>query len=124
MTFLQKLGSFLAKGAQIAAEAAGIAPLVAPFFGSAAPKVVTAANDLTQMGQVIVQAEALMQGPGSGASKLSAATPLVQSIVQTSQLVDGKKIANPTLFTQGCSKITSGVADVLNSLHEDAVKPA
>src|SRR5579862_4153702 len=128
MTFLQKLGSILATGVRIAAEAAGIAPLVAPFLGSAAPKVenaiATGATDLTQVGQVVVSAEALLQGPGSGASKLAAATPLVQSIVQTSQLVDGKKIAYPTLFTQGCSKITSGVADVLNSLHEDAVKTA
>lgn len=126
MTFLKKLGQFLAKGAQIAAEAAGIAPLVAPFIGSAAPKVEqavsTAANDLTQIGQVVVTAEALITSPGSGTQKLQSATGLVQSIVQTSELVSGKKIANEGLFRQGCSKITSGVVDVLNALHEDAVK--
>jgi hypothetical protein len=128
MTFLQKLGQFLAKGIKIAAEVAGIAPLMAPLLGSAVQNVqqvaTTAANDLTQIGQVVVQAEALMQSPGSGASKLAAAAPLVQQIVQTSQLLDGKKIANPTLFAQGCSKITSGVADCLNAIEEGAVKQA
>jgi len=128
MTFLQKLGKFLATGIKIAAEIAGVAPLVAPLLGSAAPKVEqgvsTAVNDLTQIGQVVVQAEALIQTPGSGASKLAGASPLVQQIIQTSQLLDGKKIGNPTLFAQGCSKITSGVADCLNSLDEGAVKQA
>ena len=122
MTFLAKLGSFLAKAVAIAA---GVGPLVAPFLGAKVQSVESkAVNDLTAIGQVVVQAEALIQGTGTGASKLAAATPLIVSIVKTSELVSGHKIANDTLFTQGAGKIASGVADILNSLDEGAVKTA
>jgi hypothetical protein len=120
VTFLKKLGQFLAKAVAIAV---GIGPILQPFLGSGtgAKDVSTGINDLTQVGQVVVSAEALLQTPGSGAAKLAAATPLVQTIIQSSELIAGKKIANDTLFTQGCSKITSGVADCLNALHPDGV---
>jgi hypothetical protein len=122
MTFLAKLGQFLAKAVAIAA---GVGPLVAPYLGAKGQAIEqTAVNDLTSIGQVVVQAEALIQAQGNGATKLAAATPLIQQIVQTSELVSGHKITNETLFTQGCSKITSGVADVLNSLDPGAVKTA
>jgi len=123
MTFLQKLGKVLATIANVAAVAAGIGPILQPFLGSGtASKIAsTAVNDLTSIGQVVLQAETLIQGTGTGATKLSAATPLVAQIVQTSELIAGKKIANEALFIQGSQKITSGMADILNSLHADNV---
>ena len=124
MTFLKKLGSILAKGL---AMATGIWPIVQGFFGSNTqineyvPKVI---NDLTQIAGIVVQVEAVLQTPGSGAAKLAAATPLVANVVRTSELISGKKIANDTLFIQGCEKITDGMADILNSLHPDAAQTA
>lgn len=122
MTFLAKLGAFLAKAVAIAA---GVGPIIAPFLGAKVqPIEQKAVNDLTAIGQVVVQAEALLGGGGNGAAKLAASTPLVQSVIQTSELVSGHKITNEALFTQGCSKVTSGIADVLNALDEGAVKTA
>jgi len=100
--------------------------LIAPLFGSkanAAAGVVTKiANDLTAVGQIVVTAEALIQTPGGGAAKLSAAAPLVVNIVRSSELISGHEIADEALFLQGCTNITSGVAQVLNSLKSDNVK--
>ncbi len=124
-TFLGRLGKILSTLVNIASYAVGIGPILKPFLGSAGSTVVaaagTAVNDLTSIGQIVLQAEALIQGTGLGATKLAAASPLVAQIVQTSELVSGRKIANETLFIQGCTKITSGIADVLNSLHTDGV---
>jgi hypothetical protein len=122
MTFLSRLGSFLARGIAILT---GLEPLIAPLFGShaqqAANVTTSVVNDLTSVGQVVVSAEAVFQTPGSGAQKLAAAAPLVTNIVRTSQLVSGHKIANESLFIQGCTNITNGVAQVLNSLSGDNV---
>jgi hypothetical protein len=119
-TFLGKLGKALAEGFSIAA---GVGPIIAPFLGSKAQAVEgTVQNDLTSIGSVVTMAEALDQTPGNGAAKLAAATPLVAQIIMTSQLVSGKKIANPALFTQGAGKITSGLADILNSLDASTVQ--
>jgi len=120
MTFLAKLGTYLAKAIAVIA---GVEPLVAPLFGAKAQTTgATVVNDLTQIGQVVVTAEALIQSPGSGAAKLQAAAPLVANIVKTSELVSGHKIANEALFIQGCTDITNAVAEVLNSLSPDGVQ--
>jgi hypothetical protein len=119
MSFLKRLGTVLAKGVQIAV---GIGPLIAPFMGSAKTAEVVA-NDLTSIGQLVVQAEALLQA-NPGPDKLQAVTPLVASILRTSQLVDGKQIQNETLFTEAARDIASGVAKLLNSIHPDEVKTA
>jgi hypothetical protein len=121
LTFLKKLGTYLAEGIAIAS---GVWPLVSPLFGSSAKAQntgTTIINDLTTIGQVVVQAEALIQGTGTGPQKLAAAAPLVANIVKTSELVSGHKIANDTLFIQGCTDLTSAVAEILNSLDAGAV---
>lgn len=120
ISFLKKLGQVLAKGAAIAL---GVEPLVVKFLGSAMPApVATAVNDLTAIGQMVVQAEAMLQGSGTGPQKLAAASPLVANIIQTSELMAGKKIANEAAFTAACQKITGDVADLLNSLSPDTIK--
>lgn len=122
MTFLSKLGSFLARGIAILT---GLEPLILPLFGSKAQAASTVAvsvtNDLVAVGQIVVSAEAMMQTPGSGASKLAAAAPLVTNIIKTSELVSGHKIANEALFVQGCTNLTSAVAQILNALSPDGV---
>lgn len=118
-SFLKKLGQVLAKGAAIAM---GVEPLILPLLGSAQAPAIKAVNDLTAIGQVVVQAEALIQGDGSGPQKLAAATPLVANVIKTSELLSGKKIANEAAFTAACQGITSNMADLLNSLSPDSVK--
>ena len=123
MTFLSKLGTFLAKGIALLT---GLTPLIAPLFGSKAQQAAgvgaTVVNDLTAVGQVVVSAEALIQTPGSGAAKLAAAAPLVTNLVKGSELVSGHSIANEALFIQGCTDLTNAVAEILNSLSADGVK--
>lgn len=126
MTFLSKLGKVLATIVNVAGVFAGIGPIISSFIGSGVSSKVgqvigTVTNDLTSIGQVVVQAEAMIQTPGSGATKLQAATPLVAQIIQTSEMLSGHKIANEALFIQGSTKVTSGIADILNSLHPDGV---
>lgn len=123
MSFLATLGGFLAKGIAVLT---GLGPLIAPFLGSSASKAQqvenTVVNDLTSVGQVVLQVEAIIQTPGSGTVKLTAATPLVVQILKTSELVSGHQIGNEALFEEGASDITSGVAKLLNSLKADNVK--
>ena len=120
MTFLAKLGKFLAEGIAVLA---GFGPLIAPYLGAKSNQVVSnITNDLTAVGQVVVQAEALIQGTGTGPQKLAAAAPLVVNIIKTSELISGHTIANNTLFMQGCTDLTSAVAEILNSLSADGVK--
>ena len=123
MTFLKKLGQVLLK---IVGIAAGVGPIITPFLGSGeASKVVTAGvNDLTAIGQVVVQIETAFAAipNATGAQKLQAAIPLVGNIIKTSELVINKKIANEALFTQAIQEYAQATVDLLNSLHEDGVK--
>lgn len=119
MSFLKKLGQVLLKMVGIFLQ---VEPLAAPFLGSAASPVVKAINDFTAIGQIVVQAEALIQGEGTGATKLAAATPLVANIIKTSELMIGKKIRDEAAFIKACQTITGGVADLLNSLDASTIK--
>jgi hypothetical protein len=114
MTWLKKYGSLFLK---VVGVISGVTPLiqqaVPTTVGTETGKVV---DKLNQIGNMVVLAEALIQGAGKGSERLTAATPLVGQVIQTSELLVGKKITNEALFEQGCTKITSGMADVLNSL--------
>lgn len=123
MTFLKKLGAFLAKAVALAA---GLGPIMGPFLGSSKAGQVAnvAINDFTAMGQQALLVEAVIQGPGTGPQKLTALVPLIAGIVKTSELVSGKKIADEALFIAGNTDLANGVVKILNSLHADAVQPA
>lgn len=120
LTFLKKLGQILV---QVAGVATGIGPILLPFLGSgkAGGVVATATNDLTQIAQLVVAIEtAFAAVPGStGQQKLAALVPLVANIISTSQVVAGKKLQNPELFTKGCAEVAQGMVDVLNAIHPD-----
>ncbi|MBO0887486.1 hypothetical protein J2P12_00135 [Candidatus Bathyarchaeota archaeon] len=124
-SFLKKLGQIIAN---VAGVAAGVGPIVIPFLGAGkAPAVAaTGINDLTSIGSLVVQIEAAFAAiPGStGAQKLQAAVPLVANIVRTSEMLAGKKIHDETLFTKGCTEITQGVVDLLNSIDQGEAKTA
>jgi len=109
----------------MALNVAGVGfPLLKPFLGSgeASKYANTAVNDLTAIGQVIVQVETAIQAPGSGAQKLQFIIPLVANIVKTSEMVTGHQIGDDALFVKGTTEIAQGVVDVLNSLKSDNVK--
>lgn len=118
MTFLQKLGSVLKIGLQLAG-------VVMPTVQAVAPdnKIVqTVSNDLDQIGSTIGLVEAIGQALSlPGAQKLQAASGPVSQIILQSSLMAGRKIAQPELFTAGATKVASGMADILNSLHENGL---
>lgn len=122
MSFLKRLGQILAT---VGSMAIGIGPLVSPLFGSKGDPVANAAgvaaNDLTLIGQVIVQMETALAGQ-NGADKRKAAIALVGPIIQSSQAISGKKIADPTMMQLGIGQITDGMVAVLNSIDQDATK--
>jgi hypothetical protein len=121
MSFLKKLGQVLAT---VGATALGVGPLVAPLLGSKGNQVSagipTVINDLTAISSVVIQIETALQGQ-AGADKFKAAVALVGPIIKTSQIVSGKKIADPALLDKGIEEVTQGVVDVLNSLNADSV---
>lgn len=119
MTFLKKLGGYIAQGAKIVGL---IQPTVATMFPGAADKIDVVSRDLAQIGDIIVTVEAIGQTAGMpGPDKLKAAGPLVAQVILKSAVVGNKKVANSALFQQGAAKVADGMADVLNSLHEDSV---
>ena len=122
MSFLKRLGEVLAKSA---ATLIGIGPIITPLFGSHGDKAGAVfgavLNDLTAIGSVIVQMEVALAGQ-AGATKFAAAVKLIGPILRTSSLVSGKKIADEVMFQKGVEEIAQGVVDILNSIHQDAVK--
>ena len=123
MTFLKKLGQVLLN---VAGIAIGLGPIVGPFLGSQFGKIAdTVINDLTSIGGIVTQVEVIGQATGlTGTQKLQAALPLVSNIIKTSELVAGKKIADPAMFTKACQEFAQAAVDLLNSIHPDEVKTA
>lgn len=118
MNFLKKLGGIIA-------AVSGVFLGFAPAFEKAVPGstgiINTVSQDLSQVGNVVVQIEAIGQLQSlSGPDKAKAAGPLVAQIIASSALVAGKKIADQTAFNAACVTIAGGVADLLNSLHADS----
>ncbi|HKQ52090.1 MAG TPA: hypothetical protein VJT74_06965 [Pyrinomonadaceae bacterium] len=121
MKFLSKLGQAILKGIAIVS---GIAPMISQIPGVSGA-VQTISQDLAQIAQIIAQVEVIGQKLGHGGpDKLAAAAPLVEQVILQSALLANRKIDKnrADLFTQGSKKIADGMADVLNSLHEDEVK--
>lgn len=119
MTFLKKLGSIIAA---VSGVFLGFAPAFTKAVPSAGGVIETISKDLSEVGNIVAQVEAIGQLKGlAGPDRAKLAGPLIAQIILSSSLVAGKKIEKPDLFNQGCVTISGGVADVLNSLHEDSV---
>jgi hypothetical protein len=98
------------------------APVVQSVLPQSAGIIQTVSQDLTDIGNVIVDVEQVgtalaLKGP----DKLKAAAPLVADVILKSSMLANHKIANPDLFNQGCTEIAGGMADVINSLHVDGI---
>lgn len=120
MTFLKTLGSLIVKGLQIITGfALPIAQVAAP---GTVPIIQTVVNDLQQIGNIIVQVEAIGQALAlTGAQKLTASAPLVAQVIMSSSLLVGHVIADQAKFTAAVNGIASNFADLLNSLQADAI---
>jgi hypothetical protein len=120
MSFLKKLGGVLSKGLQLVGLFGPVVKLTVPGSDQVVDVV---SKDLAQVAEVIANTEAFGQALGmAGSDKLKAAVGPVAQIILGSSLLAGRKIENEDLFKQGAKKIADGMADVLNSLHEDGVK--
>lgn len=120
MRFLTKLGQVLLK---VEAQMIGVSPLVKALLPPRGDAIVDQVqSELTQVAQVIVLVEAVgqkLQLPG--AQKLEAAAPLVAKIILQSSALARHEVRDPVLFEAGCTKIASGMADVLNALKADGI---
>ena len=118
MTWLKKFGLAVLKIGQVFL---GIEPLAAGIVGAAAPGNTSIVNDLTRIGQAVTTVEAVFAAVSdpaakTGADKLKAASALTMQILETSQMIAGKKIKNEAAFAAAAQTITGGVADLLNAL--------
>ena len=100
----------------------GFAPLV-PSIGRTAPLGQTSVDGLGRILNLIVTVEQVFAAAfggdaKTGPQKLTAATPFVAQIIQQSELLAGRKIKDEVKFTKAVTAITSGFADVLNSVSE------
>lgn len=119
MSWLKKLGQAVLKGIGIVQQfqpqiAANLPINAATKFNDIFGRIVSAVTTT----EVVVGA---ISGGKTGADKLLAASALVGQIVQSSELMAGKKIHDEAAFTAAVQRITGGVADLMNSLDGDVV---
>lgn len=115
MKFLTKLGQIIAK---ITGILTGISSLV-PQYDNETGKIKDTMNAIAA---IVMNVEVFGQILGTpGADKLKAASPLVAQIILQSNMLIGKKINDKVLFAVGVEKLTAGMADILNSIHESEV---
>jgi len=93
---------------------------IGPFFPQYSEKITQVKDTLAKVSEIVINVEAFGTVLGTpGPDKLRAAVPLVMQVILSSDMLVTKKIDNPTLFAAGAEKITSGMADILNSLKDD-----
>ncbi len=114
MSFLKKAGSFILKAFNVILP---LSPLVAVAVPGAAPLL----GEIGQIGNLIISIEQMFAAAfgvdaKKGSDKLNAAVPFIAQIIQRSEFMVGKKIHDSAAFQAACTKITSGFADLLNSL--------
>ena len=114
MKYLSLVGKFALMGLQVLLGF-GV-PLTKATPNTTDDKVV---DTMVQIAQMIGIVEAIGQAattPMAGPEKLRVATPLVAQVILASSMLSGHKIGDELLFRQGCEKIASGMADVMNSI--------
>jgi len=117
MSWLKTIGTDILKGISIATSiASGVDPLIKnTAVGS---KITAITSELSTIGNVvtIVESTADAVGAATSGSKLAAALPYVSSLIQASELMVGKHIADEAGFEAGCTQVINGVVAILNSV--------
>lgn len=122
MSFLKKFGLVLAKGLQLVS---GFGPIIGGIVPGSAGIIAKVDETLQKVVAIVMNTEAIGVALSlTGPQKLQAAAPLVAQEILQSALLVGHKIADEAKFTAASIKITEGVVDLLNSLHEDGVQTA
>ena len=115
---------WLKRAAQIALKiGVGIdtfGPMVKGFTPDRVDRWIDAGGDYVSKGtDIILQAEIMGQALSlSGQDKLKAATPAMAQLILKSDALVGRKIDDPVKFERGVAAMTSGLADILNSLDD------
>lgn len=125
VSVLKKIGQILVKGAAITSEIMGF-PFVSQILGAikiggttAGGIATTVSNDFGTLAGIISVAETMFPAPGSGSSKLQAASPLIQQALLSwaqSNLPGHNKVKDPLLLAKAAGEITTGFADFMNAL--------
>lgn len=122
MGFLKKLGLDLVQFGRIFAGFAPLAQAVAPQY---APAIAKANLDLSAIGDLVVQVEAMGAQQGlTGAQKLQIASGLAAPIVAASNLLSGRKLADPKVIGDLSTQTVQLVVNILNAVHEDSASGA
>lgn len=122
MKFLSKLLEYMTKGLMYVQGFSQVVQQIDPKLGG---PVQIVSKDLGEIFDSTVDAEkivaAMKDSTKTGADKAAIAGPLIGDIILQSAALVGHQIADQDLFNQGVAKITSGSADVVNSLHTDGL---
>jgi hypothetical protein len=116
--------SWLSKAAQFVVKIIGVVTSLDPVLQYAFPGKFSAveqkvASELTAIAGEITNIEAVaaaLGGAAGGPDKLRAAVPYIAQIIQSSEMMVGKKVKDEAKFTAAIQGITSNFADLLNSL--------
>jgi hypothetical protein len=118
-SFLKTFAADLLKGISIAsAVAQGVDPLIKASNPAAASKIETAVSELGTIGNLATIAETMAQAittAPAGPQKLAAVLPYVSTLIQNSELLSGKQIADEAGFQNGVTQVINGVVAILNS---------
>ncbi len=118
--FLSVLGSIV----KFVGVASGFIPLVNQLAPQSAQGALATGEDkLNKSINVLVSVEQIFGaafGPDAklGSDKLKAAAPFVAQIIQQSDLLIGKKPKDEAKFTDAATRLTTALADILNSYGE------
>ena len=123
MSFLKKFGRVLVK-------VIGVVVGVGPIIGAAIPgekddRLIGKVKDtLQEIADLVLITEGMFAGisDASGLQKLAAASPFIAQIIQRSELMANREIMDEAKFAAAIQTITSGMADLLNSLKDKGVE--
>lgn len=117
LTFLKKIGQILV----VVGRVSGFLPLIQTSLPTGIQGVTATIEDKLQKAMgVIVSVEQIFtaafgMGAQKGSDKLKAATPFIAQLIQNTDLLIGKKPKNEALFADASTRLTSALADILNS---------
>jgi hypothetical protein len=125
VSFLSKLGSVLLAVTNAFVPFEPILEKILP--QNQAGVVKTVSNDLAAMANIIVQVETVAQQLNlagntlTGQQKLQMAIALITPVVTQSNLIAGKKIADPALMQKAIAEYAQATVDLLQAIHQDEV---
>jgi hypothetical protein len=118
-SFLKTFAADLLKGISIAsAVAQGVDPLISAANPAAGKTLATVTSDLATIGNLATLAETMAQAITSapaGPQKLAAVLPYASTLIQQSELMAGKQIADESGFLAGVTQVINGVVAILNA---------